>query len=176
MVWLVPSGKLFNVKARAWLPLGEGAWLTLWERRRLKRIKVMVVDDSLPFASAVTQFLASSGNFEVLASAHSGGEALARAGVERPDLMFIDISMPGMNGLALASSIKTRESPPKIVMMTLEDSTKHRIEASVAGADAFLPKEKFAHELHAVVDLLFAQSDPFAASEIPHGNATQNAD
>jgi DNA-binding NarL/FixJ family response regulator len=64
----------------------------------LKRIRVMVVDDSLQFASAVVQFLACDGNFEVLASANSGGEALARASAERPDLMFIDVSMPGMNG------------------------------------------------------------------------------
>jgi len=50
----------------------------MFERETLKRIRVMVVDDSLQFASAVGQFLACSGNFEVLACANSGGEALAR--------------------------------------------------------------------------------------------------
>ena len=91
-----------------------------------KRIRVMVVDDSLQFASAVAQFLACNGNFEVLASANSGDEALARTGTERPDLMFIDISMPGMDGFAVASLIKGREAAPKIVMMTLEDSEERR--------------------------------------------------
>jgi len=124
----------------------------------LKRIRVMVVDDSLQFASAVAQFLACNGNFEVLASANSAGEALARTSSERPDLMFIDISMPGMNGLAVASLIKRREDAPKIVMMTLEDSDEHRIGAIAAGADAFLPKDNFAHGLHAVLELLFGTS------------------
>jgi DNA-binding NarL/FixJ family response regulator len=124
----------------------------------LKRIKVMVVDDSLQFASAVAQFLSVSGSFEVLASAHSGSEALARAGVERPDLMLIDISMPGMSGLAVASSIKAQQAPPKVVMMTLEDSTEHRVGAIAAGADAFVPKDKFAGELHEVLDLLFGSA------------------
>jgi len=118
----------------------------------------MVVDDSLQFASAVAQFLACNGNFEVLASANSAGEALARTSSERPDLMFIDISMPGMNGLAVASLIKRREDAPKIVMMTLEDSDEHRIGAIAAGADAFLPKDNFAHGLHAVLELLFGTS------------------
>jgi DNA-binding NarL/FixJ family response regulator len=124
----------------------------------LKRIRVMVVDDSLQFASAVGQFLACNGNFEVLASATSGGEALARASTDRPHLMFIDIGMPGMNGLAVTSLIKKQEAAPKIVMMTLEDSEEHRIGAMAAGADAFLPKDDFAHEFHAVLDSLFAKS------------------
>jgi len=124
----------------------------------LKRIRVMVVDDSLQFASAVRQFLASNGNFEVLASANSGGEALARASSDRPDLMFIDIDMPGVNGLAVTSLIKGQEAAPKIVMMTLEDSDEHRIGAIAAGADALLPKDDFAQGFHAVLDLLFAQS------------------
>ena len=124
----------------------------------MKRIRVMVVDDSLQFASAVGQFLACKGNFEVLASANSGSEALARASAERPDLMFIDISMPGMNGLAVTSLIKAQDAAPKVVMMTLEDSEEHRIGAMAAGADAFLPKDDFAHGFHAVLDLLFAKS------------------
>jgi DNA-binding NarL/FixJ family response regulator len=72
--------------------------------------------------------------------------------------MFIDISMPGMNGLAVASLLKGREAAPKIVMMTLEDSDEHRIGAIAAGADAFLPKDNFAHGLHAVLELLFGTS------------------
>ncbi len=115
----------------------------------------MVVDDSLHFASAVVQFLACSGTFEVLASAHSGDEALARAGSEQPDLMLIDFSMPGMSGLAVAALIKARKTPPKVVMMTLEDSEEYRISAVVAGADAFLPKENFARELHPLIETLF---------------------
>ena len=118
----------------------------------------MVVDDSLQFASAVAQFLALSGDFEVLASASSGGEALARADAERPDLMFVDVSMPGMNGYAVVSLIKEREAAPKIVMMTLENSEEHRIGAMAAGADAFLLKEDFAHGLPAVVEMLFGVS------------------
>lgn len=124
----------------------------------MKRIRVMVVDDSLQFASAVVEFLACDGNFEVLASANSGDEALARTSTERPDLMFIDISMPGMNGLAVTSLIKGREAAPKIVVMTLEDSEEHRIGAIAAGADAFLPKDNFAHGFHTVLESLFAAS------------------
>ena len=126
----------------------------------MKRIKVMIVDDSLQFASAVAQFLSCSGSFEVLASVHSGEEALARAGTEQPDLMLIDISMPGMSGLAVASSIKALQAPPKVVMMTLEDSVEHRVGAIAAGADAFVSKDEFARELHDVVETLFGAGAP----------------
>lgn len=121
----------------------------------MKRIKVMVVDDNPQFASAAAQFLAGNGGFEVLANAHSGGEALARVDSEQPDLMFIDISMPGLNGLTVASLIKAREDPPRIVMMTLEDSEGHRSGAVAAGADGFLAKDDFARDLRDVVDTLF---------------------
>ena len=124
----------------------------------MQRIRVMVVDDSLQFASAVAQFLACNGDFEVLESANSAGEALARTGTERPDLMFMDISMPGMNGFAAASLIKGREAAPKIVMMTLDDCEEHRIGAMAAGADAFLPKDNFADGFRAAVELLFDTS------------------
>ena len=115
----------------------------------------MVVDDNLQFASAVATYLAGDENFEVLAIACSGDEALARAGDERPDLMLIDINMPGMTGLAVAASLKALEAPPKVVMMTLEDSAEHRSKAMVAGADAYLPKHEFARELPRVVKGLF---------------------
>lgn len=120
-----------------------------------RRIKVMVVDDNPQFASAAARFLAESGGFELLANAHSGSEALARAEKERPDLMLIDIRMPGLNGLAVASLIKARQTPPKIVMMTLEDGEGYRSGAVAAGADGFLAKAAFARDLHAVVDTLF---------------------
>jgi DNA-binding NarL/FixJ family response regulator len=121
----------------------------------LKRIKVMIVDDSQPFAVAVTHFLAGEGRFDVLASARSGGEALARAPVERPDLMLVDVSMPGMNGLDVAARIKALEAPPKIVVMTLEDGEIYRVGAMAAGADGFLAKSNFARDLARVVDSLF---------------------
>ena len=120
-----------------------------------RRIKVMVVDDNPRFASAAAHFLAESGGFELLANAHSGSEALARAEKERPDLMLIDIRMPGLNGLAVASLIKAKQTPPKIVMMTLEDGEGYRSGAAAAGADGFLAKSAFARDLHGVVDTLF---------------------
>jgi DNA-binding NarL/FixJ family response regulator len=121
----------------------------------VKPIRVMVVDDSRPFASAVAQFLAREGGFEVLASAHSGTEALARAPIERPELMLVDVGMPGMDGLALTTRIKALAAPPKIVMMTLEDSEKSRSGAVAAGADGFLAKDDFARDLPKVVQSLF---------------------
>ncbi len=120
----------------------------------MKRIRVMVVDDNPQFASAAAQFLARN-DFEVLANAHSGGEALARADSEQPDLMLIDISMPGLNGLAVASLIKARADPPRIVMMTLDASEGHRRGAVAAGADGFLAKSDFARDLRDLVDALF---------------------
>ena len=151
-----PGLKLARVRTLDSLCQGKLARDVLYqERELLKRIKVMVVDDSLQFANAVVQFLACSDIFEVLASAHSGHEALARAGSEQPDLMLIDVSMPGMSGLAVAALIKARKSPPKVVMMTLEASEKHRVGAIVAGADAFLPKEDFARDLHTAIETLF---------------------
>jgi DNA-binding NarL/FixJ family response regulator len=116
----------------------------------------MVVDDSQHFAMAVTHFLAGEGRFDVLATANSGIEALARAPVEKPDLMLLDVSMPGLNGLAVAARVKALAAPPKVVMMTLEDGELYRDSAIAAGADGFLTKNDFARDLPRIVDALFA--------------------
>jgi DNA-binding NarL/FixJ family response regulator len=116
----------------------------------------MVVDDSKHFAMAVSHFLAGEERFDVLPTAHTGIEALERAPLEQPDLMLLDVSMPGLNGLAVAARVKALAVPPKVVMMTLEDGEMYRDSAIAAGADGFLTKNDFARDLPRIVDSLFA--------------------
>ena len=67
----------------------------------MRKIKIMVVDDSVKFTRSLEAFLAIDDRIEVLTSAHSGEEALRRSAIECLDLVLTDLKMPGMDGLGV---------------------------------------------------------------------------
>jgi DNA-binding NarL/FixJ family response regulator len=110
----------------------------------LKRISVMVIGDRLRFASAAARLFACRGNLDDSRSALPRAHALAGTGSERSDLMSIDVTKPGMTGLALAGFIRAHEASPEIEMMRIEDDDAHCGGAVAAGPDAFPAKGDFA--------------------------------
>jgi class 3 adenylate cyclase/CheY-like chemotaxis protein len=102
--------------------------------------KVLVVDDTPHNVKLLADLLTVKGYRVVTAS--SGGEALARVAVERPDLVLLDVVMPGMSGYEVCRKI--REDPANgilpVVMVTALDPAQERIKGLEAGADDFLTK------------------------------------
>lgn len=126
----------------------------------MKKTRVLVIDDSVQFAQAAHDYLAADDRLEVLASAFSGEEALERIGRDRPDLVLTDLHMPGIDGLEVTRRLKARPSPPRVVVISLDDSPEHLAGAQLAGADAFLHKGKFGMEMSPLIDLLFRPRAP----------------
>lgn len=120
----------------------------------MKRIRILLVDDSAVFAQAAKEFLTANTRLEFLAWASSGAEALNRVERDRPDIVLMDLHMPAMDGLEATSRIKAERFPPKVVVISLDDASENRIAAYIAGADAFLGKSEVGTQLPSLIERL----------------------
>ncbi len=119
-------------------------------------IRTAIVDDSAYFVESVKLLLEELGGFEVVGVAETGAEAVRRVGRIKPDLVLMDVRMPGMDGLEATARIKARECAPVIIMLTLDDSAETRAAATAAGADDFVAKrEEMDHALRVAIRRAF---------------------
>ncbi|MFC4009123.1 response regulator [Nonomuraea purpurea] len=114
-------------------------------------IRVLVVDDELMVRSWLRMILESAGDISVVAEAGDGDEAVATAARCRPDVVLMDVRMPGTDGLAAAARIASAPGAPKIVMLTTFDLDEYVHEALQAGAVGFLLKDTPPGDLAAAV-------------------------
>ena len=125
----------------------------IWDQ--VRAIRVLLVDDNTAFLRAATHFLSSLAGVEVVAHATCAAEALARAAAIRPDLILMDVVMPGMNGLKAVSLVKQGADAPKTVILTLHNTEPYRSGAKSAGADGFIAKDELVVELPRLLESLF---------------------
>lgn len=112
--------------------------------------RVLVVDDDPDINRLVRTRLAARGY--TVASAADGEEALARIAEEQPDLIFLDISMPGIDGLTVLAEVRTRKLDLAVIMMTAFGSEAVAVEALRRGADDYLRKPFDRNEFVATLD------------------------
>jgi DNA-binding NarL/FixJ family response regulator len=129
----------------------------------MKRSRVLLVDDNRSFLAVLQEFLSEHEGIEVIGAASSGEEALALLERLNPDLMIIDLAMPGMSGLELLQAIRARGSHVTTIVLTLLDTPRHRQAASEAGASAFVAKAYMDADLLPTIHQLLTKS----------GNASQ---
>jgi DNA-binding NarL/FixJ family response regulator len=120
-------------------------------------MKVLLVDDSPHFIRAATRFLSElEPEVEVLTEG-CGADAVQAVLRERPDLVLMDINMPGMSGLNAVRRIKALEPGIRMVVVSLNESDDFREAAEAAGADGYIAKRHFAA---GIVALFAGESDP----------------
>ncbi|OXX67555.1 response regulator [Vibrio sp. V03_P4A6T147] len=113
----------------------------------MTRCRVMLVDDHPLMRRGIHQLLSFEDDFEVVAEACNGSEAIALAHDIEPDLILLDLNMKGMSGLDTLTALRADESTATIVILTVSDSALD-IEAMVkAGADGYLLKDTEPDEL-----------------------------
>jgi len=116
-------------------------------------IRILLVDDNKTFLTAVRNFLHTLPQVEVVGQAHDGKSALAMAKQTTPDLVLLDIVMPGMNGLEVASALKTHTTPPpRIIFLSMHDSQSYRSVARDLGAHGYVGKGDFVVDLVPLID------------------------
>jgi two-component system, chemotaxis family, protein-glutamate methylesterase/glutaminase len=106
-----------------------------------RKIRVLVVDDSLFMRAAIAKLLAGDGRFEVIGQAKDGAEAVDRAAALSPDVITMDFNMPRMNGAEAVRAIM-RANPVPVIMFSAHtrQGAKETFEALAAGAIDFVTK------------------------------------
>ncbi len=103
-------------------------------------MRVMLVDDHALVRSAVRQAI-DAPDVELVGEAATAEDAFALALAVRPDVMLLDIDLPGMNGIQMLEELAPRLPETKIVMLTVSDSDRDMIEALARGAAGYLTKD-----------------------------------
>jgi DNA-binding NarL/FixJ family response regulator len=75
-----------------------------------------------------------------------------------PDLLLLDLELPGLDGLAVLRLVKARPAAPRVVVVTLHDHEPYRVAAAAAGADGFVAKRAFTTALGPLLRDLFRES------------------
>jgi CheY-like chemotaxis protein len=114
-------------------------------------VQVLVVDDSEEFLLGVCGWVTAQPGLRLAGTARSGDEALTAVERLHPDLVLMDVAMPGMDGLEATRRIKSRADAPLVVILTFHATQVARQEAWAAGADGFVAKADVSEELHRVI-------------------------
>jgi twitching motility two-component system response regulator PilG len=114
---------------------------------RISGMRVMVIDDSVTIRRSVEIFLEKAG-CEVI-PAENGFDALGKIDTHRPDLIFVDIMMPRLDGYQTCSLIKksAKHRATPVIMLSSKDSTFDRARGRMVGSDAHLHKPFTKEEL-----------------------------
>ncbi|RTL01492.1 MAG: response regulator transcription factor, partial [Lysobacterales bacterium] len=128
-------------------------------------IRVMLVDDHQLIRIALGQILGGHADIEVVAEAADGEEALVRARAAKPDVILIDVDMPGMGGVEATRRLSALAHKPRVVAISVHDQMPYPQRMMEAGAVGYLPKGGSADEVLAAVRAV-ARGQPYIAPVI----------
>lgn len=115
-------------------------------------LRILLVDDHVLFRKGLRGLLLDHDNLEVIGEAGDGLEALEKARELMPDLILMDIAMPGVDGVEATRRIKEEMPHVKIVMLTVSDSDEDLFEAIKSGAQGYLLKNLEPDDLFEMLD------------------------
>ena len=114
-------------------------------------IKVAIVDDHSQIRAQVRKILEKSSDIEVVAEAQDGLECICMLEQCHPDVIVLDVEMPGMSGLEVLAKIRDASIPVRVIMLSGYSDKVYIHEALNLGAKAFIVKEDAWHILVQVV-------------------------
>lgn len=127
-------------------------------------IRVLVADDHAVVREGIRQMLAGSPGFEMIAETGAGDEVLALCREHGPDVVVLDISMPGRNGLEVTRELRLELPAVRILILSMHDHPQYVMEAVRAGADGYLLKDAGPGELRRAVEIVQRGESYFSPS------------
>ncbi|MGV8940442.1 MAG: response regulator [Lysobacter sp.] len=125
----------------------------------MRNLNVLLVDDHEGFINAAVRHLRRLDWITVIGSAANGIEAIAQCEALHPDVVLMDLAMPEMGGLQATRLIKAQDDPPYVVIASHFDDAEHREHAQRAGADAFVSKLSYIHDVVPLLEALAGTVD-----------------
>lgn len=114
-------------------------------------IRVLVVDDHTIVRAGIRHVLESETGFEVVGEAGTASEAVALTATLQPDVVVLDISLPGTSGLQVAATLHEHSPLPRVIILSMHDNAEYVLESVRAGADGYLLKDAAATELRSAI-------------------------
>ncbi|HXG77472.1 MAG TPA: response regulator transcription factor [Gaiellaceae bacterium] len=125
-------------------------------------IRVLLVDDQSLVRAGFRMILAAEPGLEVVGEASDGAEAVALARAARPDVVLMDVRMPGLDGIETTRRIVAGETAPRVLVLTTFDLDEYVYEALRAGASGFLLKDAPEEQLLAGIRIVADGGSLFA--------------
>jgi DNA-binding NarL/FixJ family response regulator len=107
----------------------------------MDKISILIVDDHPLFRQGLRQVLESESDLHVVGEAGSGEEALGQIHRLHPDVVLLDINLPGMNGLQVIRQLQTERVRTGVIMLTAYHDLEQELHAFRAGSAAYCPKD-----------------------------------
>jgi DNA-binding NarL/FixJ family response regulator len=130
----------------------------------MDQIKILVADDHSVVRFGLTTILGSVPNYTVVAEASTGNEALELYKQHQPDVCFLDITMPGMDGIATCRSIVEHDSSAKVIIMTVHLTRDYLNDVLAAGASGYMLKNSGKQEIIDNINLVLEGERVFSKS------------
>ncbi|MFC1910054.1 response regulator [Chloroflexota bacterium] len=113
----------------------------------MDKIKIMVVDDHAILREGIRALLGLEEDIVIIGEASEGNEAVIKARELNPDIIIMDIAMPGLDGLEATRLIKKKNPKVKVLILTQHDNKEYIISTIKAGATGYVPKRALGSEL-----------------------------
>ena len=131
---------------------------------RNKFIRILLVDDHPIVLSGLRNALSAHPRFEVVGEATDGVKAIQRAKELRPDVILMDISLPGMNGLEATKVLHKEVRKAKVVILTMHNNKEYVLEIIRSGAWGYILKDTSPAELSRAIERVYKGETFFSPS------------
>jgi DNA-binding NarL/FixJ family response regulator len=131
----------------------------------LPRLRVLVADDHQAMLDHLVRLIAR--DYDVVAAVHDGPSVISAATQLGPDVLVLDIGMPGMSGIAAASHLMASGETPKVVFVTMHHDREFVQEAQALGVVGFVTKDRLVTDLLQAIRKVLA-GEPFVSPSVSH--------
>jgi DNA-binding NarL/FixJ family response regulator len=128
----------------------------------MKPIRLLLVDDHGLFRKGLVSLLQRESEFQVIGEAENGAEAIRKAKQLKPDLVLMDIHMPGTDGIEATRRIREMLPSTRVVILTVSEDDKDLFEGIKCGAHGYLLKKLEPEELYAMLRGVFEGEAPIS--------------
>jgi DNA-binding NarL/FixJ family response regulator len=135
----------------------------------MDKIKVLLVDDHAIMRDGIKALLSIDSDIEIVGEAEEGKEAIEKAAALSPDVIVMDIAMPGMDGLEATRRIMKQNPKAKVLVLSQYDNREYVLSAIKAGSAGYLPKRALGSELISAIREIYKGESflhPSAASTL----------
>jgi len=109
-------------------------------------VRVLIVDDQEPFRMAARMVVEATDGFEVVGESPTGEGSVEAAKDLKPDLVLMDVNLPGINGLEATRQILSQSNSVVILLLSTYEEEEYAPRAAECGASAYIPKSSFSPE------------------------------